>query len=642
MTYRPDVDGLRAVAVLSVLGFHAFPQFMPGGFVGVDIFFVISGFLISRLILEDLNNHAFSVLAFYQRRIRRILPALLVVMLFSILAGWFILFPDEYAQLAQHVAAATAFILNFSLWRESGYFDNAAETKPMLHLWSLAVEEQFYLLWPLWLAALGKKRATIPYAILGVGLLSWCCNIYLSSKSPSAAFYLPITRFWELMVGAAGAYLASIKRAPFGRHPNPQSVVGALLIAWGFLLINRNRAFPGYWALLPTGGALLIINAGEQAWVNRILLARAPLVAIGLISYPLYLWHWPLLTFLRIGTNGHPSSGLILACLLLACVLAWLSYSLLEQRIRAAKGHRHVGALIASMMLLLLISTVISVQAGLPDRAIARKLGHIGAQDVFAGSRHADGSCTELLHLPSLPEEICLTNSRSPTLLMAGDSHAMALFSSIYGKSTQADALLIAAHGCDLYPELTYAPSYQKDWGSNCTAIARRIMALTRAPNTLKTILLVNHYPPLDEGVSPYRLGNDQLSRRQAFLSGLPPLIRAARQAGKKVVFLVDVPFLKQDPKTCVQRLPFVEARDCRYTLSEHQQLRREYLQQVRHLQALYPDLIVYDPTPLFCNGQLCLDQKDGQQLYNDANHISAYASKMVLNQMRADHALDF
>lgn len=648
LSYRPDVDGLRAVAVLAVIAFHAFPSSMPGGFVGVDIFFVISGFLISGIILQGLESQRFTMAGFYARRVRRIAPSLLIVILASLSLGWNLLFATEYAQLARHVAASAAFVQNVNLWLESGYFDHAAETKPMLHLWSLAVEEQFYIVWPLVLTALWKYRQHLLPATMALGLLSFGACLFLATHSPSGAFYLPLTRFWELMLGA-GLACWQMHRPRSARHPHTQaqpqaqlqahlqSLVGALLIAAALLLIDKNTPFPGWWALLPTGGALLIIQAGPQSMINKWLLAARPMVAVGLLSYPLYLWHWPLLSFLRIGSGGHPPPVWVVACLLAALILSWLSVRVVERPVRAARAGRHVPTLLALLGTTLAVAGLIALNDGLPARAMARKLGDGNTQDVFAGARQPDGSCTRLLHLPPLREEICLSNAAQPRLLIAGDSHAMALYSSIYGHQTAVDALLLSAHGCELYPDLVYAPAYQKDWGSNCTDIARRVQSAIRSLPSIDTILLVNHYPQLDEAPSPYRSSERRLSQPAAFLQGLSPLITEAEKAGKHIVFVVDVPYLKQDPASCVQRLPWFKRPPCQYSLAAHLQLRQAYLAQVRQLQAAHPRLQVYDPTRLFCPGDTCLDQLDGHALYNDSNHISPYASAMVLRAMQAE-----
>lgn len=199
--YRADIDGLRAIAVLAVVGFHAFPDYFPGGFVGVDVFFVISGFLISSIIFREVGRSTFRLPQFYARRIRRIFPALLIVLVACLLFGWFALLPDELEHLGKHVAAAATFVSNLALWQESGYFDRAAELKPLLHLWSLGVEEQFYLVWPMLLLLLWKRQQNIAITIVLLTLTSFMLSIALGQQSPSANFYFPFSRFWELGLG---------------------------------------------------------------------------------------------------------------------------------------------------------------------------------------------------------------------------------------------------------------------------------------------------------------------------------------------------------------------------------------------------------------------------------------------------------
>jgi peptidoglycan/LPS O-acetylase OafA/YrhL len=205
--YRSDIDGLRAIAVLSVVGFHAFPSHIKGGFVGVDIFFVISGFLISTIIYGSLERGSFSFVEFYSRRIKRIFPALLLVLFTVLAAGWILLLPDEYKQLGKHVAGGAGFIANFVLWNESGYFDNAAETKPLLHLWSLGIEEQYYIVWPLFLWVIWKTRLNLLFLTIVATLASFAFNVSQISSDPVGTFYSPLTRFWELFVGSVLAWV---------------------------------------------------------------------------------------------------------------------------------------------------------------------------------------------------------------------------------------------------------------------------------------------------------------------------------------------------------------------------------------------------------------------------------------------------
>jgi peptidoglycan/LPS O-acetylase OafA/YrhL len=373
--YRADVDGLRAIAVLSVVAYHAAPQRVGGGFIGVDIFFVISGFLISTIIFENLQCDSFSFIEFYSRRIRRIFPAFIIVLATCFAAGWFLLLPAEYKQLGKHIAGGAGFISNIILWRESGYFDNAADTKPLLHLWSLGIEEQFYIVWPLLLWAAWKRNIswlTISVAIIAV---SFVLNITIAKTDTVADFYSPQTRFWELLVGSILAYSTlngslmaarqklykSLGAIVYRKVPEPddntvrniESWFGITLIIVGIIVITSQRPYPFTWALLPTLGAGLIISAGSQAWYNSKVLANRVLVWFGLISFPLYLWHLPLLSFARIVQGGTPHWSVRVAAVFVSIALAWLTYRLIERPIRF--GGRVQAKTIALLVLMAVV-----------------------------------------------------------------------------------------------------------------------------------------------------------------------------------------------------------------------------------------------------------------------------------------------
>ncbi|MFZ5482910.1 MAG: acyltransferase family protein [Pseudomonadota bacterium] len=372
--YRPDIDGLRAVAVLSVVAFHAFPAWMKGGFIGVDVFFVISGFLISIILIENLDRGTFSFAEFYARRIKRIFPALLLVLVASYSLGWFALLADEYKQLGKHIAAGAGFISNYILWGESGYFDNSAETKPLLHLWSLGIEEQFYIVWPfvMWLA--WKRNFNLLTLTILVAFISFSLNLKGIREDAVETFYSPQTRFWELLAGSILAWFALYKKNAFSNYKlkvdgwlakliyreageadgntlsNFISFVGSLLLAFGFWRITEDVSFPGKWAVLPVLGAVLIILAGPNAWINRNILSNKIAVWFGLISFPLYLWHWPILSFARIVESEVPSRNIRVAAVLLSIVLAWLTYKLVERPLRFGQHSKvKVTALVVLM-----------------------------------------------------------------------------------------------------------------------------------------------------------------------------------------------------------------------------------------------------------------------------------------------------
>ncbi|QWD68084.1 acyltransferase family protein [Polynucleobacter sp. VK25] len=364
--YRPDIDGLRAIAVLAVLAFHAFPEMVRGGFIGVDIFFVISGYLISTIIFHGLDNNLFSFSGFYVRRIKRIFPALILVLIASFVFGWFVLIADEYMQLGKHMAAGAGFVSNLVLWNEAGYFDAAADTKPLLHLWSLGIEEQFYIVWPILLWISWRCKFNLLFIAIMMALASFALNVYGINQDAVATFYSPQTRFWELLSGSLLAWIALYKRAWLGnaekkidaslaslKSSNILSIIGFCMLAYGLWSINKDISFPGWWALIPVMGTVLIIAAGSEAIINRLVLSNPLIVWFGVISFPLYLWHWPLLSFARIIEGAVPSLGIRIGACLLAVLLAWVTFKLVESPIRFGKNTK------ASVVILLSLMTIV-------------------------------------------------------------------------------------------------------------------------------------------------------------------------------------------------------------------------------------------------------------------------------------------
>ena len=364
--YRADIDGLRALAVLAVMGYHAFPEHVSGGFVGVDVFFVISGYLISKILLGQLADGQLQWKLFYIGRIKRIFPALITVLLAVGSVGWVALFADEYDQLGRHMAAGSVFASNFLLWHEVAYFDNAAATKPLLHLWSLAVEEQFYLAWPacLWLVYRVTPRAgwflgLVVAASVGASLLTVQSN-------PTAAFYAPYLRIWELALGALLAWKRPSVTDP--RIASFMSVCGMLLIAFAITRFTATQTYPGWRALAPTLGAALFIAAGSRGATNYALALR-PMVWIGLISYPLYLWHWPLLAFAHIVAGGSPDALTVWGCLALSFVLAWATYRWIEVPVRYSVEKPLIAApMLGAMAVVGALGVLLHLQQGFPRR----------------------------------------------------------------------------------------------------------------------------------------------------------------------------------------------------------------------------------------------------------------------------------
>jgi len=421
--YRSDVDGIRAVAVMLVVIFHGFPEAMPGGFIGVDIFFVISGFLITGIIARGLGANRFSLIDFYGRRVRRIFPALIVVLCAVLALGWLWMLPAPYAALSRDVAASAAFSANLALLLQAGYFDIESARKPLLHLWSLGIEEQFYLVWPLTLMLAARFRWSLLGVAAAIGLGSFVLNVALIGSNPVATFYLPFTRAWELLVGAvlASAWVRLDHREAAA---NRRAVLGVALIVAAAALLDVHRAFPGWWALMPVAGSALLLSA-PAAWINRVLLSWPPMVRVGLISYPLYLWHWPLLVLFAI-IKFRPltllETGLVL---LLSGLLAWVTYRFIETPLRFGPSAPAKAGALAGAMALVAVAGVVVFEAGGFDFRLPSEIRAMADIPAQTAQLRVHTCLLDLTHETGFADE-CIDHKR-PLLLLWGDSTAGAL-----------------------------------------------------------------------------------------------------------------------------------------------------------------------------------------------------------------------
>ena len=456
--YRRDVDGLRAVAVLLVLADH-FVLKLRGGYVGVDVFFVISGYLISGIILAEIAQGRFSIVRFYERRIRRIFPALLVMLAIVTVLVYFLFTPTE---IEAYGASALATVLsgsNFLFWGQSGYFDDASLIKPLLHTWSLAVEEQFYILFPLFLMLVtryvpGKLKAFV-LAITGI---SFICAVYVARIDSAAAFYFAPLRAWELLFGTIVSqnYLPAIKGA---LARNVASGVGFLLILWSAWVYSGTTLFPGVSALPPCLGAALIIAAGEtgSSFVGRILSLR-PVVFIGLISYSVYLWHWPLLVFQRTNAilpiNVEVTRWKVLMVFVSLAVGA-ISWALVEQPFRKGRFRPSrnavfgINGVVAGV--LAVVALIFIAAHGFPGRFSAQALKVAAVSDSTASGGYRAGTCflTPKYSFSNFRQDVCLHRGVGKrTILVAGDSHAAALWPGINAVFTEDSVMQASASGC--------------------------------------------------------------------------------------------------------------------------------------------------------------------------------------------------
>lgn len=638
-SYRPDIDGLRAVAVLAVVGYHAFPQSLPGGFVGVDVFFVISGFLISGQLMSAASAGTFSFADFYARRIRRIFPALLAVLITVGLAGWWLLFPSEWNQLATHIGASAIFANNVVLWSESGYFDTSSSLKPFVHLWSLGVEEQFYLIWPMliwW--SWNRVRWTTTIAVLVV--VSFAINVVtVSQGAVDAAFFLPHTRLWQL---AAGSYVAALfrdRRSLQRRTGHALSLIGIGLIVASYFALSRAIAYPGWYALMPTLGAAFVIASGREAVINRLALSNRPMVSIGLISYPLYLWHWPILSFLEITEQGDVSPTVKIVAIVSATVLATLTYLLIERPVRRAftpVSLPRVQPFIASMATILIIMVT-----GIPSGRLTPPART--AIEVDAPVRNDLNASVCRKRFPGLGEYCQQFDPDLPVkTALLGDSHA-AHFHQGLGRLLRRAKLETLVHlgqtGC---PPLLGIERLKQSGDNTCTRVNRAAIDAVVADRSIATVWLSFRGAAATTGITEegervadlFRVVDGTATNDAAIREGLRSTIAALQAGGKRVGVLLQVPELGFRVDQCMGRPISIGHRAARVPCA----IPREH---VLRRQAIYRKLIddmkgefgisVYDPLQSLCDDAECQAVADGHMLYFDDNHLGDFGSSFAL-----------
>jgi peptidoglycan/LPS O-acetylase OafA/YrhL len=621
--YRADIDGLRALAVSAVVAYHAFPSRLSGGFLGVDVFFVISGYLITGLVCSGVDAGRFNFADFYSRRIRRIVPALLVVLICCFACGWALLLADEFRALGKHVVAGSLFVSNFVLWQETGYFDVSAETKPLLHLWSLGVEEQFYLFWPLvvWVWRSSKRAFTVVTWVLFSGSLVF----FLKESGADAAlvFYSPLTRLWELLVGAllfraltsgpVPSWLSSVQGS------NLLAALGLSLILGSFFLPSPPQDFPAWYALPATVGTAMVILAGPSTMLNVHLLSSRLAVSIGLISYPLYLWHWPLLSFARIIEGGTPDVLVRVVAVMLAVVLAWTTYRLLETRVRAAEGSRYVAVLLSALLSCAMAGAAVHSADGVPSRAaVAGSSLTPQGRDQFVGALWKytqNDSCLERFRFQdakALKWWFCeVSSSSEPTVVILGTSYANQLYPGFVGNPALRHHSVLSIGTCDFGdPAATGVGRDHPCYGERGAAQAEFIDRLVRTQTSVRFVVIDG----LRRDPSP------------TYIERLRSRIARYQEWGVQVILFT--PHIKPPfhPKACFSR-PLKSARDCRFPPEERQRLFDRFRPLVVALRTSVPDVKIFEQNQMFCDGEGCSYIRHGMPLHRDEGHLSEYGS---------------
>jgi len=623
--YRPDIDGLRALAVLLVVAFHAYPNSIGGGFIGVDIFFVISGFLISTIIFENLQANRFSFKDFYIRRVRRIFPPLILILFVCLVFGWFGLIPDEYAQLGKHVFGGASFSSNIILWNEAGYFDNSIDLKPLLHLWSLGVEEQFYLIWPFLLWAAWRLGFDILKTILFVGIGSFCLNVYMVNVNGIIDFYSPGTRFWELLAGATLSWLMLQKKIDLSNHgflATLGSCLGLGFLIAGCVLITNSSAFPGWWALLPVLGAVFLIAVGPHSWINRKILSNPLLVWFGLISFPLYLWHWTLLAIWRTVEGATTHSYIRTRIVLLSVLLAWLTYRFIERPIRI-KGRVKTIYLVLALALLGLIGAHIFGAGGYKSRESIKNVGiTAAARDQFVGINYRyvkNNACRNNYRFEGNDTYgwwFCIKSSENkPTIILLGNSFANQLYPGFIANQELSRQTVLSIGACDLGKDLTD----KTEVGNNNDPCGGD--RPTHEKEFIEKLIL-------NEGSIRYAILDGLRGVPDSdYIARIKKRVDFLEHAGVRVIIFT--PHLRPgfNPKLCYTT-PFRSiAKDCSFPIEEREAALKNFKPLIEVISKSNPNTLFFDQNEMYCKEGKCSYLLSGMPLHRDAAHISEYGS---------------
>ncbi|MEY4592351.1 MAG: hypothetical protein RIR18_1246 [Pseudomonadota bacterium] len=643
--YRPDIDGLRALAVLAVALYHAEFPYITGGFVGVDIFFVISGYLITETIKNEISQGSFTLRNFYARRFARILPSFIVVAISVLAASSFLLFKEEVVELAKDLESSAFFVLNIFLNRQAGdYFHNSFELKPLLHLWSLSVEEQFYIFWPWILVLLFAKKANVSKwvaILITASLVMAILAIY--EHHTKDAFFLIQHRAWELLIGSFIAVNAKRFISISKNWLEFISVTGLFLTLIPIFFYSKQTVFPGAAALLPTLGAALLIVGGKDSFVNKHILSARPFVAIGLVSYAFYLWHWPLLAFARIMHIGELPFGWGLSCLILALFLAFASTKYLEQPIRQsiAIKIRQKNHMVPPLVLFAL-SIVLVFSLGRFVREHQEVLGLDFPH--FANTKlDSPSPCYAEVNSGQLQFKNGCVTAKTNEVFVWGDSHAnhygLAVQEHLFHSNKSLGTTVAGVGGCPPFPGIE-----RIDDDRNCASKSKIIYEYIINNDNIKTVALAARFVAYAKSLpfgktnvsAPIKLadlaGRQYKNQEELVLENVKALANDLIRHGKKVVILGEVPTQNVAASKCYARKELSNYSSIKCSISSAIHLSRFELIE-SYLQAFAlntPSVCFLTPTPMLCAGSDCLTIDDDKILYSDDNHMNQNGAALL------------
>ncbi|PWY56593.1 hypothetical protein DGG96_05570 [Legionella qingyii] len=622
--YRADIDGLRAIAVLAVIVFHLNVSLLPGGFVGVDIFFVISGFLITRIIIQKLNHNSFSMRQFFWRRVQRILPATLCMIAMVMLVAYFIMLPQDLSRLSKTAITAVFSVTNIYYWYflDANYFADSSLLFPLLHLWSLGVEEQFYLIWPvlLMVAYKGLKPKSIKWILVFLALLSLCLSIEITASHPLFAYYMLPTRAFELIIGGLAFLLAEyFNTREKVRFVNGIAILSFFLIIAAMFLLNENMAFPGWLVSIPTlAAATLLIANGISSNIISHLLSYKLLVSIGLISFSLYLWHWPILSFYRYVYVELNSLDMV-SCMVLILTISICSYFFVEKRFRYSTGRTLTKLVqIACLFLVNLMPALWFIhQGGFLNQDAGRDyliaMRKVLAQQ--APSSTASYTCQVDKYKKELfSEQRCILGdaSKQSKILMWGDSHSAHYVGFMKELAEHWEISITNFSHSQCLPFFTEVDKYLRyDVVDSCRTFNRRIAQL------------IDGYDILIVAANWEMYGN----RHKTLDEDLDNFVRKLSEARKKVILTLDVPHFPKYDKVCKFKKLKVPSLDCNSQSEYEWNGETRWNRMVQEISQRYSNVYVLSINDLICKDHRCSAYMHGKALYFDKEHLSLYGS---------------
>ncbi len=629
--YRPEIDGLRALAVIPVILFHAGFKPFSGGFVGVDVFFVISGYLITSIIMRDLEAGTFSIAAFYERRARRILPGLFFVMLCCIPFAWMWMFPLEFQEFATSIVSVCLFVSNFLFWHQSGYFDTAGALKPLLHTWSLAVEEQFYIVFPMLLLLLIRfARHRIALVMIAGIILSLTLSEYLSRTHPTVNFYWAPSRAWELL---AGALMTRLRLDTSRWRDELLSLIGVALILGAIFWFDETTPMPSLWGIMPVAGTCAVIAFARAGTLANLALSRRPVVLIGMMSYSAYLWHQPLFAFARVRSTIGPSPELMAALSLTAFILAAFSWRYIElpwryKSYRLLRPRRAIAiASLAVMAALIIFGISARYTAGYPTRFPSSILS---AEDRIRINRGLSDTCEDSF---TLAKE-CRT-SDAPEVIVWGDSYAMHLMQGLQASNPNIRVVQMTISMCG--PLLDVAPinsDYPASWAKKCIADNDQVLSYIKATPSLRYAVLSSKFEQyVGDGKTVMLRNGRVVDGLQIALAQFKHTLDELKALGIKPIIFAPPPSPGFNAGKCLENaLKFDEALNvCRFNASDAAARSKsvlEFLSQISH------DYNVVWLNGAICQDDLCLAAKGDTFIYRDEEHLSHEGSALIGKNM--------